>query len=88
VVPIFPAKVPVALRLLFVFPLRQSDKRAAREGHMIWHTETPDIDKVTRAVLDVLTASGVWHDDNQCAVLEVRAIRGANPRADIQWASL
>jgi Holliday junction resolvase RusA-like endonuclease len=88
VVPIFPAKVPVALRLLFVFPLRQSDKRRRAAGEVIWHTETPDADKVLRAVCDALTASGVWYDDNQLCSLELRAIRGVNPRVDVEWADI
>jgi Holliday junction resolvase RusA-like endonuclease len=87
-VPVFARYEPVALRVLLVFPLRLSDKRAAATGETIWHTTTPDADKVLRAVCDVLTAGGVWHDDNQLCSLELRAVRGVDPRVDIQWAPL
>lgn len=88
VVPIFAQHEPVALRILFVFPLRQSDKRAYAAGEIIWHTTSPDMDKLQRATWDVLTAGGVWFDDGQCCSCEAKAIRGPDPRTDIQWAPL
>lgn len=86
--PIFARYEPVALRILFVFPLRQSDKRAAAAGETIWHVVTPDMDKCVRAVWDVLTAGGVWHDDGQCCSLEAKAIRGSEPRVSVEWADI
>lgn len=88
VVPIFARYEPVALRVLLVFPLRLSDKRASAAGELIWHTTTPDADKCLRAVCDVLTAGGVWHDDNQLCSLRLSAIRGREPATKIEWAPL
>lgn len=34
-----------------------------------WKPTRPDTDKLARAVLDSLTAAGVWGDDGQCARL-------------------
>jgi Holliday junction resolvase RusA-like endonuclease len=37
-------------------------------------TTPPDLDKLTRAVLDSCTAAGVWRDDSQVCSLHVRKL--------------
>lgn len=57
--------VPLRVTLTFVFIRPKSSKRA-------WPTVKPDIDKLTRAVLDSLTSAGVYADDSQVCALEVQ----------------
>jgi Holliday junction resolvase RusA-like endonuclease len=36
-----------------------------------WHTGKPDADNLAKAIMDALTAVGIWKDDTQVAVLLV-----------------
>lgn len=56
--------------------------------HAPWHTVTPDKDKLTRALFDVLKLARVWHDDAQCCRFEVIAYRTANPCTIVEWVPL
>lgn len=38
-----------------------------------WHANRPDVDKLTRAVLDALTTAEIWRDD--CLVADLRATK-------------
>jgi len=60
---------PVAVRLVFALS-RPRQVPAERAG---WPSAKPDVDKLTRAVLDALTAAGVWKDDAQ--VCDLRAVK-------------
>jgi len=40
------------------------------------HTQRPDLDKLTRCVLDGLTQAGVMHDDSQVTQLSVAKMWG------------
>ena len=66
---------PVALLIecLFAMPVSWSKaKRAKHHGQA--HTQKPDGDNVAKAVMDGLTAAGVWPDDAVVWSLEVRKI--------------
>ena len=64
----------VDVTLIFYMPRPKSHYRTGRRAHELrpdaptWHTSRPDVDKLTRAVLDAL--SGVWWvDDSQVAMV-------------------
>jgi Holliday junction resolvase RusA-like endonuclease len=60
---------PVRLHLRFFLPRPKSLPKAT-----CWPTTRPDLDKLTRAVNDALTDSGVWKDDSQ--LVELTATKG------------
>lgn len=62
-----PRGVPVVLGLSFVLPRPVSLPKRVQA-----HTKKPDVDKLTRAVLDALTGV-VWQDDSQ--VVDVSATK-------------
>jgi len=66
------AEGPVRVTLVFHMPRPKSHftKKGLRETAPVLHHSKPDIDKITRAVLDALTAIA-WKDDAQVAALEV-----------------
>ena len=67
---------PVSLSLLFVMP-RPKSHYSARGGLKTsapyWITNSPDLDKMCRAVNDGLTDAGVWADDGQ--LVDMRALK-------------
>lgn len=71
---IIPAGQAVDVTLTFCMPRPKSHYRGGRRAHELrdtaptWHTSRPDVDKLTRTVLDAL--SGVWWvDDSQVAMV-------------------
>lgn len=76
---------PVVVTLEFVFPRPRSHYGTGANAGRLKATAPnyqgvrPDIDKVTRAVLDSLTDAGWWRDDCQVAMLEVRKAYGDDP---------
>lgn len=64
---------PVAVRLDFYLPRPKAHHDAAgavKPRHALGRPCTrPDIDKLTRAVLDAITESGLWRDDSLVVTL-------------------
>ena len=69
--PIGDRGIVVAVSLTFIF--RRPDKHFRKAGLRLdapeHQSHAPDADKLARAVLDALTAAGIYHDDGQVAVL-------------------
>lgn len=67
-----PLTGPVAVNLTYLMP-RPKSHWSARGGLKpsapVWHTVTPDNDKLIRNTLDSMSSAGVWRDDSQCALL-------------------
>jgi crossover junction endodeoxyribonuclease RusA len=71
---------PVELRLGFELPRPANHLSTAKVGHPkhgtvvasapAWPAVYPDLDKLTRAVMDACTDAGLWHDDKQVCLLE------------------
>lgn len=81
-----PITGPVRLRLTFCFVRPAKHYGTGKNADVLkanaptFHTTTPDIDKLARAVCDALTGV-TWADDSQ--VVEVYAIKGYRPRAGL-----
>ena len=56
---------PFAVELVFVFPKPKTVKR-------VWHTVKPDVDKLSRLVLDSISDAGFWLGDQQVVSLSAR----------------
>jgi Holliday junction resolvase RusA-like endonuclease len=71
--PVFVGPVRVTLAATYSRPKSHygSGRNAAvlRANAPRFKTSAPDIDKVARAALDAITASGVWKDDAQVSIL-------------------
>ena len=69
--------VPLDLRLDFFMPIPKSmPKKQAQHGHA--HTSRPDVDNLTKSVLDALRGV-VYTDDAQVWSLTARKLYGAEP---------
>ena len=71
-----PLRRPVNVHLCFRFARPKAHYRANGDispRHLFaQHIRKPDIDKLTRAILDALTTAGLWADDAQVAYLTAR----------------
>jgi Holliday junction resolvase RusA-like endonuclease len=72
VLPYWDRTVPLSLTLRFDFPLPQKVMKAERARRLMrgWHVLRPDLDNLSKAVMDALT--GIWWErDEQIAELVV-----------------
>lgn len=73
--PLFGRGVPVHLGVVFTFGRPQSHYGTGRNAAVlkasapVEYIGLPDIDKAVRALLDAMTAAGVFHDDRQVSRL-------------------
>jgi hypothetical protein len=66
---------PVCLRIECLFAMPASWSKAKKAKHFGKpHTQKPDGDNVAKAVMDGLTAAGVWPDDAVVWSLEIRKV--------------
>lgn len=86
-VPAQPIDSPVRVSLNLYFPRPSRLLRKKDPDGLIPHTAKPDTDNAAKAVLDALTAIGMWRDDALVASLSVEkhyAARGQASGALIQ----
>ena len=79
---------PVSVVLVLVMPRSGATMKRASPTGRIPHDVTPDIDNLTKAILDGITAGGAWVDDGQVVHLDVTKVRaaiiGEHSRADMR----
>lgn len=79
--PILAGPIGVKARIIMPRPKRhfRTGKHAGelRADAPYWCDTTPDVDKVTRSILDALTDAGVWRDDRQVAWPDIRQVYAA-----------
>lgn len=65
---------PVAVRVSFVFARPGAHYGTGKNADVVkdrapvWHSQTPDVDKLLRLICDALTVAGVLRDDRQVAL--------------------
>lgn len=73
----YPYFLPIDVTLRFWFPRPKSHYGTGKNAGVlkssapVWKSSAPDIDKLTRAMLDGMTDAGVWKDDAQVVSLIV-----------------
>jgi Holliday junction resolvase RusA-like endonuclease len=72
----------LSVELDFMFPA------PTRRAEGTWRVKKPDLDNLTKAVMDALTDAGAWQDDAQVAELRARKRFGSGSGVDIKIASL
>ncbi len=71
--PASPLTGPVSVSLMFIFPRPKGHRgKTGLKDSAPWaHTQRPDVDNLSKAVLDCMTTIGVWADDGQISGLNV-----------------
>lgn len=76
-----PFSGPVALALEFTFarPKKHFGARGLKPDAPVNHTSKPDLDNLSKAVMDCLTQCGVWTDDSLVCSKRARKMYGDVP---------
>lgn len=74
--------VPVRCSIEWGFPFPAAVKARDRKHHQ-WRTQRPDLDNLTKTVLDALTDAGAWVDDAQVVCLTLTKFNTPNPLLSI-----
>jgi len=84
-----PIDGPLGINLNFLMPRPggKCRKRPHPEDDRLPHDKKPDLDNLTKAVLDVLTQIGFWRDDSQIwrltATKEMHRDKGGRPGCSV-----
>ncbi len=74
--------VAVAVSIRFIFPRPIAAKKADRD-RWGYRTARPDIDNLTKSVLDSLSQAKVWADDQQVARIEAEKVLAPRGREGV-----
>ncbi len=74
----------VSVTIVYRFPFQKGATKVRLEKGWEWMTERPDVDNLTKSVLDVMTEVGFWKDDSQVVNLQTFKIRSTKPGIDIK----
>lgn len=80
--PKMPLEGPLGLEFVAGMSIPASTPKNAREGMLrgkIAHTKKPDLDNLSKQLLDAMTRAGFWHDDRQVVSLRCSKIYAAVP---------
>ncbi len=81
-----PLDEPVTVDVRFYLPMPASRPAAVRRIGLAVRSTKPDVDKLARAVLDAMTAAGVWTDDSRVTRLTVAKLETTGtPGAQITY---
>jgi Holliday junction resolvase RusA-like endonuclease len=75
--------------LVFAFPRPQTHYRSVnkqpvlRDDAPLFYDNTPDVDKLIRAVFDSLTLAGVWGDDKRAVGISARKVYATHPGVNV-----
>lgn len=75
---------PVTVSIAYVFPYTSSTRKAEKLNGWCWMLERPDVDNLTKSVLDQLTEVGMWVDDSQLIDLRVVKLRAERPLVQVK----
>ena len=78
-------KQPYLLYLTFFMPRPKSHYGTGRNKNILkkqspkYHTKTPDIDNLVKAVMDAVTVINIWHDDSQVVSISATKVWADDP---------
>lgn len=67
----------VELKLTYYFPHTSSTPKSKRDKFSFM-TSRPDVDNISKAMIDCMTKCGYWEDDSQLSLV-LRKMRGPSP---------
>lgn len=74
---------PVAVSIIYYFPFPSGASKATREKGFVPMTERPDLDNLTKSVLDMMTDCRLWDDDAQVTELTLAKWRTEKPSVSV-----
>lgn len=79
---LFPQPHAVHCSITWAFPFPSAVKAADRK-HPQWRTQRPDLDNLSKTILDALTDAGAWEDDAQVSLLTLAKFNSPSPSVSI-----
>lgn len=74
---------PVRVAIDYFFPYQSTATKTQKKQPFAWMTERPDIDNLTKSVLDAITDLEIYADDSQVCELAISKKRTAEPSIHI-----
>ena len=75
---------PVTVSIAYIFPYTSSTRKAEKLKGWCWMLERPDVDTLTKSVLDQPTEIGMWAHDSQPIDRRVVNFRAERPRVQVE----
>lgn len=74
---------PVRVAIDYFFPYQSTATKTQKKQPFAWMTERPDIDNLTKSVLDAITDLEIYADDSQVCELAISKKRTVEPSIHI-----
>lgn len=69
---------PLQLSVTFRFPFLKGDTKKERENGYIWHDTKPDLDNMSKMLIDCMAELGFFNNDSQICVSTLKKKRAEN----------
>ena len=86
--PATPLVGPLLLWITLTWPWNTSDSKKTRANGWVYHDTAPDVDNMTKTLMDSMARCAYFNRDSQVACLQIDKYRGDNPGIEVTLGEL